>query len=290
MPDAFICDAVRTPIGRYGGALAHVRTDDLAAIPIEVLLERNPSVDRDRIDEVILGCANQAGEDNRNVARMAALLAGLPERTPGVTVNRLCASGLEAVGAGARAVRLGEADLIVAGGVESMTRAPFVMGKADSAFSRSGEIYDTTIGWRFVNPAMKAQYGAEAMPETGENVAAEHQITREDQDAFALRSQQRAGAAIASGYFAAEITPVEAKDPRGKLTAVEVDEHPRPDTTLDGLARLRTPFRRYVVVAGVASRRFLVLLRIARRWAWLDISPAWRIAAISSGCLNRRIS
>ena len=189
MADAFICDAVRTPIGRYGGALAYTRPDDLAAaIAVEALMERNPGVDRDGLDEVIYGCANQAGEDNRNVARMALLLAGLPERTPGMTVNRLCASGLDAVGTAARAIRAGEADLVIAGGVESMTRAPFVMGKADSAFSRSAEIFDTTIGWRFVNPAMKARFGVESMPETGENVAADYQITRDDQDAFAAQS------------------------------------------------------------------------------------------------------
>ena len=254
MADAFICDAVRTPIGRYGGALAYTRPDDLAAIAIKALMERNPGVDRDGLDEVILGCANQAGEDNRNVARMAALLAGLPERTPGATINRLCASGLDAVGTAARAIRAGEADIIIAGGVESMSRAPFVMGKADSAFSRSAEIHDTTIGWRFINPAMNARYGTESMPETGENVAAEHQISREDQDAFALRSQQRAGAAIESGYFAEEIVAVEAKDARGKPQTFAVDEHPRPDTTLDGLAKLRTPFREPgTVTAGNAS-------------------------------------
>jgi 3-oxoadipyl-CoA thiolase len=252
--DVFICDAVRTPIGRYGGALAHTRADDLAAVPIKALMARNPGVDWDSLDEVMLGCANQAGEDNRNVARMAALLAGLPERTPASTINRLCASGLDAVGTSARAIRSGEADLIVAGGAESMTRAPFVMGKADSAFSRSNEVYDTTIGWRFVNPAMKAMYGVDSMPETGENVAADHQISRQDQDAFALRSQQRAGAAIASGYFAEEIVAVEAKDARGKPSIFAVDEHPRPDTTADGLAKLRTPFRDPgTVTAGNAS-------------------------------------
>jgi 3-oxoadipyl-CoA thiolase len=252
--DVYICDAVRTPIGRYGGALAHTRTDDLAAIPIKALMARNPNVDWDSLDEVMLGCANQAGEDNRNIARMATLLAGLSERTPASTINRLCASGLDAVGTSARAIRSGEADLIVAGGAESMTRAPFVMGKADSAFSRANEVYDTTIGWRFVNPAMKAMYGVDSMPETGENVAADHQISRQDQDAFALRSQQRAAAAIASGYFAEEIVAVEAKDARGKPAPFDVDEHPRPDTTLEGLARLKTPFREPgTVTAGNAS-------------------------------------
>src|SRR6267143_1973033 len=209
MPEAFICDGMRTPIGRYGGALAKVRTDDLAAVPIKALMQRNPTVDWSKLDEVYFGCANQAGEDNRNVARMALLLAGLPASVPGITVNRLCASGLNAVGAAAQAIRAGEIELAIAGGVESMTRAPFVTGKATEAFSRSNEIQDTTIGWRFINPLMKAQYGVDAMPETGENVAEEFQVKRADQDAFAWRSQQRAGKAIAAGYFAAEIVPVE---------------------------------------------------------------------------------
>ena len=203
--DVFLCDAVRTPIGRYGGALARVRADDLAAIPIRALTARNPKVDWDALDEVVLGCANQAGEDNRNVARMALLLAGLPVAVPGVTVNRLCASGLNAVGDAARAIRAGEYELAIAGGIESMTRAPLVMGKAAEAFQRSAEIYDTTIGWRFVNPVLKAQYGVDSMPETGENVAQDYQISRADQDAFALRSQQRAGKAMAAGFFAEEI-------------------------------------------------------------------------------------
>src|SRR5215472_5391024 len=210
MRDVFICDAVRTPIGRFGGSLAKVRADDLAAAPIKALMARHPNLDWSQVDEVYFGCANQAGEDNRNVARMALLLAGLPEQVPGQTINRLCASGLDAVGAAGRAIRAGEIDLAIAGGVESMTRAPFVMGKAQEAFQRTSEIYDTTIGWRFVNPVLKAQYGIDSMPETGENVAQEFQVTRADQDAFALRSQQRAGRAIASGYFAEEIVPVEA--------------------------------------------------------------------------------
>src|SRR6188472_3421475 len=209
--DVFICDAVRTPIGRYGGALAKVRTDDLAAVPIRALMARNPKVDWAKIEEVYYGCANQAGEDNRNVARMALLLAGLPGSVPGVTLNRLCASGLEAVGTAARAIRAGEMDFAIAGGVESMTRAPFVQGKAQEPFSRTAEIYDTTIGWRFVNPLMKQQYGIDSMPETGENVAQEFQVTRADQDAFALRSQQRAAMAMAAGYFAEEIIPVEVR-------------------------------------------------------------------------------
>src|SRR3954464_15428131 len=216
--DVFLCDAVRTPIGRYAGALAKVRADDLAAIPIRALVRRNPKVDWAELDEVVFGCANQAGEDNRNVARMAALLAGLPDHIPGVTVNRLCASGLNAVGDAARAIRAGEIDFAIAGGVESMTRAPFVMGKAGEAFSRAAEVHDTTIGWRFVNPRMKQQYGVDQMADTAENVAEEMQIARKDQDAFALRSQERAGKAIAAGFFEAEIAPVEV--PGGRAGAV----------------------------------------------------------------------
>ena len=252
--DVFLCDAVRTPIGRYGGALAKVRTDDLAAIPIKALIKRNPNVDWAALDEVVLGCANQAGEDNRNVARMAALLAGLPDHIPGVTVNRLCASGLNAVGDAARAIRAGEIDFAIAGGVESMTRAPFVMGKAGEAFSRSAEIQDTTIGWRFINPLMKQQYGVEAMPETGENVAEEYQVSRADQDAFALRSQQRADKAVVSGYFAAEIVAIEVLGGKAGPVTVDKDEHPRPDTTAEGLAKLK-PFVRNpgTITAGNAS-------------------------------------
>ena len=254
MADAFICDFARTPIGRYAGALKDVRADDLAAHPIRVLKERNPGVDWEAVDDVILGCANQAGEDNRDVARMAALLAGLPVSAPGTTVNRLCGSGLDAVGIGARAIMTGDADLIIAGGVESMTRAPFVQGKAPEAFSRQAEIYDTTIGWRFINPLMKAQYGVDSMPETGENVAADFAISRADQDLFAYRSQQRAKAAQGAGFFAREIAPIEVK---GKKTSVLVDrdEHPRGDTTLEQLAALKTPFRKEggSVTAGNAS-------------------------------------
>jgi 3-oxoadipyl-CoA thiolase len=254
MPDAFICDAVRTPIGRFGGALAKVRADDLAAVPLKALMARNPKADWSKLDEVFFGCANQAGEDNRNVARMALLLAGLPESVPGITLNRLCASGLNAVGAAAQAIRAGDIDFAIAGGVESMTRAPFVMGKASEAFSRSAEIFDTTIGWRFINPLMKAQYGVDAMPETGENVAEEFQVTRADQDAFAIRSQQRAGKAIAAGYFKDEIVPVEIPGGKQGPTVVDKDEHPRPDTTLEGLAKLKTPFRNPgTVTAGNAS-------------------------------------
>jgi len=252
--DVFLCDAVRTPIGRYNGALAKVRTDDLAAIPIKALMARHPNIDWEKLDEVFYGCANQAGEDNRNVARMALLLAGLPVGVPGVTLNRLCASGLDAVGTAARAIRSGEIEFAIAGGVESMTRAPFVQGKAQEAFSRSVEIYDTTIGWRFINPLMKAQYGVDAMPETGENVAEEFQVTRADQDAFAIRSQRRAGKAIAAGYFAQEIAPVEIAGRKGETVKVDKDEHPRPDTTLEQLTKLKTPFRTPgTVTAGNAS-------------------------------------
>ncbi|MDU9412025.1 3-oxoadipyl-CoA thiolase [Pseudomonas sp. zfem005] len=236
--DVFICDAVRTPIGRFGGGLAPVRADDLAAIPLKALIERNPQVRWDEVDEVFLGCANQAGEDNRNVARMALLLAGLPESVPGVTLNRLCASGMDAVGTAFRAIAAGEMELALAGGVESMSRAPYVMGKADSAFGRSQKIEDTTIGWRFINPLMKAQYGVDAMPQTADNVADDHQVSREDQDAFALRSQQRAGAAQAAGFFAEEIVPVVIKGKKGD-TVIDQDEHLRPDTTLEALAKLK---------------------------------------------------
>jgi 3-oxoadipyl-CoA thiolase len=250
--EAFLCDAVRTPIGRYGGALAKVRTDDLAATPIKALMARNPKVDWEKLDEVFFGCANQAGEDNRNVARMALLLAGLPASVPGATLNRLCASGLEAVGAAARAIRAGEMDFAIAGGVESMTRAPFVQGKAPEAFARTADIFDTTIGWRFVNPLMKSQYGVDSMPETAENVAEEFQITRADQDAFALRSQQRAAKAIAAGYFAKEIVAVEIAG-RKETIKVDRDEHPR-ETTLEQLAKLK-PFVRNsgTITAGNAS-------------------------------------
>jgi 3-oxoadipyl-CoA thiolase len=253
MTEAFLCDGVRTPIGRYGGSLSSLRTDDLAAHPIRVLKERHSQIDWAQLDEVIFGCANQAGEDNRNVARMALLLAGLPASVPGTTVNRLCSSGLEAVAQAARAIRTGETDLVIAGGVEGMSRSPFVMPKADQPFSRTAEIFDTTIGWRFVNPEMRARYGTDAMPETAENVAAEFQVTRADQDAFALRSQQRAAAAKAAGVFEAEIAPVTVSARKGTLTVSE-DEHPRPDTTLHSLAKLPTPFREGgTVTAGNAS-------------------------------------
>jgi 3-oxoadipyl-CoA thiolase len=254
MTEAFLCDAVRTPIGRYGGVLATVRPDDLAALPIGALMKRNAALDPAAIDEVLLGCANQAGEDNRNVARMAALLAGLPVSVPGATVNRLCGSGLDAVAMAARAIKVGEAQVVIAGGVESMSRAPFVMPKADAAFSRDAQIFDSTIGWRFVNPAMKARYGIDSMPETGENVAAQFNVSRADQDQFALRSQQRTAAAYARGFFQAELMPVEIAMKRGAPTLVTRDEHPRSDTTLEQLAKLATPFRANgTVTAGNAS-------------------------------------
>ncbi|WP_177327420.1 3-oxoadipyl-CoA thiolase [Pseudomonas sp. BRG-100] len=237
MREVFICDAIRTPIGRFGGGLSTVRADDLAALPIKALIERNPSVDWDAVDEVFLGCANQAGEDNRNVARMALLLAGLPDSIPGVTLNRLCASGMDAIGTAFRAIASGEMELAIAGGVESMSRAPFVMGKADAAFSRSMKLEDTTIGWRFINPLMKAQYGVDAMPQTADNVADDYQVSRADQDAFALRSQQRTAAAQAAGFFAEEIVPVRVAHKKGE-TLVEHDEHPR-DTRLQALAKLK---------------------------------------------------
>lgn len=238
MTDVLICDAARTPIGRYGGTLARMRTDDLAASPIQALIARNPDLDPATIDEIILGCANQAGEDNRNVARMALLLAGVPDSVPGITINRLCASGLEALVAGARAIRSGEMDLVIAGGVESMSRAPLVMGKAEEPFSRKAEIYDTTIGWRFVNPAMQAKYGVDSMPETAENLAAETQISRDAQDAYALRSQGRAAAAIERGFNAEEIVALDVPAGRGTVR-VAADEQPRPDTTAEALAKLR---------------------------------------------------
>jgi 3-oxoadipyl-CoA thiolase len=251
--DAFICDYVRTPIGRYGGALARVRADDLAALPIRELLRRHPGL-AEAVEEVFLGSANQAGEDNRNLARMASLLAGLPESVPGATLNRLCASGMEAVAAAARAIKAGEIELAIAGGSESMTRAPLVIGKAETAFQRSAEIFDTTIGWRFVNPRMRALYGVDSMPETAQNVADEHQVSREDQDAFALRSQTRTAAAEARGTFGAEIVAVEIKDRKGAVLSVSKDEHPRPDTTLEGLAKLRGIVRpEGSVTAGNAS-------------------------------------
>jgi acetyl-CoA acyltransferase len=254
MNEAFICDAVRTPFGRYGGALSPVRADDLAALPIRALMERNSSVDWSALDDVIYGCANQAGEDNRNVGRMALLLAGLPEGIPGTTINRLCGSSLDAVATAARAIKSGEIDLIIAGGVESMSRAPFVMSKAETAFSRNAALYDTTIGWRFVNPVMEKHYGIDSMPETAENVAAQFNITRKDQDAFALRSQQRWSEAHRRGFFKGEIVPVAVPQKKGDSKLIDTDEQPRPDTTIEALARLTSIVRPDgTVTAGNAS-------------------------------------
>ena len=254
MADAYICDYIRTPIGRFGGSLSQVRADDLGAIPLKALMGRNPGVDFGAVEDIIFGCANQAGEDNRNVARMSALLAGLPETVTGTTVNRLCGSGMDAIIIAARAIKAGEADLMIAGGVESMSRAPFVMPKATSAFSRNAEIYDTTIGWRFVNPVMKKQYGVESMPETGENVAEDFNISREDQDAFAARSQDKAVAAQENGILGEEITPVSIPQRKADPVVVDKDEHPRPGTTAEKLAKLPTPFREGgSVTAGNAS-------------------------------------
>jgi 3-oxoadipyl-CoA thiolase len=294
MTEAFICDAVRTPIGRYGGALAPVRTDDLAALPLGALLRRNPSLDPAAIEEVVLGCANQAGEDNRNVARMAVLLAGLPVAVPGMTVNRLCASGLEAVAIAARAVKTGDAELVLAGGVESMSRAPFVMPKADAAFSRQAEIFDTTIGWRFVNPVLRAQYGIDSMPETGENVAAQFAVSREDQDKLALRSQQRTAAAYARGFFEHELIPVEVPQRKGKPVAVTRDEHPRADTTLEQLARLPTPFRANGSItagnaSGVNDGSCALLIASEKAAARFGLTPRARLLAHASAGVEPRI-
>jgi len=294
MPEAFVCDAIRTPFGRFGGALSSVRADDLAAIPITALMERNASVDWTQVDDVVMGCVNQAGEDNRNVARMSLLLAGLSERVPGVTVNRLCGSGMQAVGDAARAIRSGEADLMIAGGVESMSRAPLVMPKPEAAFSRRAEIYDTTVGWRFVNKIMKEKYGAEAMPETAENVAADYQISRADQDAFALASQQKTATAVQAGLLAEEITPVTVPQRKGDPVIVDTDEHPRPDTTLEGLAKLPTPFREGgTVTAGNASgvNDGACALVIATEKAAKEhgLTPKSRIAGMASAGVPPRI-
>jgi 3-oxoadipyl-CoA thiolase len=293
MTRAFICDYLRTGIGRYGGALSSVRADDLAATTIRELVARRPDL-ADRIEEVVLGCANQAGEDNRNVARMAALLAGLPESTPGVTVNRLCASGMDAVAAASRAIQAGEIDVAIAGGVESMTRAPFVMGKAEGAFQRSAEIYDTTIGWRFVNPRMKALYGVDSMPETAENVATDFQVSRADQDAFAFRSQQRAGAAQASGVHETEIIPVEIRDRKGQVTRFARDEHPRPDTTLEMLAKLKPIVRPDGAVtagnaSGVNDGAAALLLASERAVERHDLNPVARILGYATAGVEPRV-
>ncbi|MGE8499889.1 MAG: 3-oxoadipyl-CoA thiolase [Pseudomonas sp.] len=291
--EVFICDAVRTPIGRLNGGLSAVRADDLAAIPLKALVERNPQVDWSAVDEVFMGCANQSGEDNRNVARMALLLAGLPETVPGVTLNRLCASGMEAVGAAFRAIGSGEMELAIAAGVESMTRAPYVMGKADSAFGRGQKLEDTTLGWRFVNPAMKAQYGVDPMPVTGDNVAEDYGVSRADQDAFALRSQQRASAAQAAGYYAEEIVPVVITTKKGE-TVVDTDEHPRADTSAEGLAKLKPvngPDK--TVTAGNASGlndgASAMILASAEAVQKYGLKPRAKVLGMASGGVAPRV-
>ena len=293
MTDAFICDAIRTPIGRYGGALSAVRPDDLAAMVLRELLRRNASVDPGAIDDVIMGCANQAGEDNRNVARMSALLAGLPVGVPGATLNRLCGSGLDAVASAARAIRCGEGEVMIAGGVESMSRAPYVMSKSATAFARDVQLYDTTIGWRFVNPLLKQAYGVDSMPETGENVAHDFRIAREDQDKFALRSQQRALAAQKAGYFAEEIVGVAVPAKRGETTQVTLDEHPR-ETSLEALAKLPTPFRAGGTVtagnaSGVNDGSCALLLASERAVKRFGLKPRARVVGAAVAGVEPRI-
>jgi acetyl-CoA acyltransferase len=293
MSEAFICDAIRTPFGRYGGSLSTVRTDDLAAVPLRALVERNPGVDWTAVDDVIYGCANQAGEDNRNVARMALLLAGLPDTVPGATINRLCGSSMDAIGIAARAIKSGEAALMIAGGVESMSRAPFVMAKAESAFSRSAKIEDTTIGWRFVNPLMKAKYGIDSMPETAENVAAEFKVSRADQDAFALRSQQRTAAAVAAGRLAEEIVPVTIPQKKGDPVVVSRDEHPR-ETTLEALARLKGIVRPDGTVtagnaSGVNDGACAILLASAEAAKKYGLTPEAQVLATATAGVAPRI-
>ena len=293
MEEAFLCDGIRTPIGRYGGAMSGVRTDDLAVMPIKTLMERNFGVNWERVDDVILGCANQAGEDNRNVGRMASLLSGLPVTVPGVTVNRLCGSGLDAVGIAARAIISGEQKLVIAGGVESMSRAPFVTGKATSAFSRNAETFDTTIGWRFVNKLMQKQYGTESMPETAENLAAEFKISREDQDAFAWRSQQKAGRAMESGRLADEILPVSIVQRKGESLVVEQDEHPRPDTKLEKLGKLSTPFRENGTItsgnaSGVSDGAAALIVASATMAQEQNLEPAARIVGMATAGVKPR--
>lgn len=294
MNQAIIYDCIRTPIGKYGGALASIRTDDLAALSLSAIMRRNPSVDWDEIDDVILGCANQAGEDNRNVARMAALLAGLPQAVSGCTVNRLCGSGMEAVGQAARTIRCGEGRLVVAGGVESMSRAPFVMAKAESAYDRNADIYDTTLGWRFINPLMKQQYGVDSMPQTAENVAEEFDISRKDQDAFALRSQQRAARAMEDDVLAQEIEPVQLTTAGGDTNTVELDQHPRASVTLQGLAKLATPFREGgTVTAGNASGlndgSCALLIGNARAGEQYGLVPMARIIGMATAGVAPRV-
>jgi len=294
MNDVFICDAIRTPFGRYGGTLASVRADDLAAIPIRALIDRNPHVDWDAVDDVIYGCANQAGEDNRNVGRMALLLAGLSETVPGTTVNRLCGSSLDAIAIGARAIKSGEAELIIAGGVESMSRAPLVLAKADAAFSRNAEIYDTTIGWRFVNPRMQKLYGIDSMPETAENVAEQFHVDRQAQDAFALRSHQRWAAAHQTGFFKRQLVPVEVRQKKNESAMVTTDEHPRPDTTLEALAKLRTVVKPDGTVtagnaSGINDGAGAVLLVSERALIKYRLTPRARVVASATAGIEPRI-
>ncbi len=291
---AFLCDAVRTPIGKYGGVLSQMRADDLAAVPLAALVQRNPQVDWEAVDDVYFGCANQAGEDNRNVARMALLLAALPDNVPGATINRLCGSGLDAISVAARAIKAGDAELCIAGGVESMSRAPFVMPKATTAFARENAVYDTTIGWRFVNKAFKAAYGVDSMPETAENVATEFKVSREDQDAFALRSQQRAASAVASGRFKEEIVPVTVPGKKGATTVVDTDEGPRADTTLEKLAALPAPFRAGGSVtagnaSGVNDGAAAVIVASAAAVERYGLSPRARIVAAATAGVPPRI-
>ena len=293
LQDAYIVDAIRTPVGRYGGALSSVRADDLGAIPMKALMERHPNLDWSKVDDVLYGCANQAGEDNRDVARMSALLAGLPIDVPGGTINRLCGSGMDAVGTAARALRTGEAKLLIAGGVESMSRAPFVMGKADSAFSRQAEMFDTTIGWRFINPLMKKQYGVDSMPETAENVAEDFNISRADQDAFALRSQERTAAAQANGRLAQEITPVLVPRRKQEALVVNTDEHPRL-TTLEALAKLPTPFREGGSVtpgnaSGVNDGACALLMASSEGVKQFGLKPRGKVIAMATAGVEPRI-
>lgn len=295
MKDAFICDAIRTPIGRYAGTLASVRADDLGAIPMKALMERNPDVDWTQVDDVIYGCANQAGEDNRNVAHMSSLLAGLPVEVPGTTVNRLCGSGMDAVGLAARSIKSGDTELMIAGGVESMSRAPFVMGKAESAFTRNPNgLYDTTIGWRFINPLMKSQYGVDSMPETAENVAADFNISREDQDAFALRSQQRTAEAQKNGKLSEEIIPVTIPQRKADPIVFDTDEHARASTTLEGLAKLKTPFREGGSVtagnaSGVNDGACALLIASEEAAKANGLTPKARIVAMATAGVEPRI-
>ncbi len=294
MEEAFLCDGIRTPVGRYGGALSSVRTDDLGAIPLKALMERNSGVDWEEVDDVILGCANQAGEDNRNVARMASLLSGLPLNVPGSTVNRLCGSGLDAVGIASRAIKSGDQQLVIAGGVESMSRAPFVMGKASAAFSRNAEIFDTTIGWRFVNKLLQKQYGIDSMPETAENLAKEFNISREDQDTFAWHSQQKTGQAQESGRLATEIVPVSIAQRRGDPLLVEQDEHPRPETKLEKLGKLSTPFRENGCItagnaSGVNDGAAALIVASEKMAIKQNLTPVARIVGMATAGVEPRI-